>query len=154
MRFDYFHGNVPAQDQATLLAGANLPPPTFVPVASYAPVPDVPLWKDVSPRLGVAYDLFGNGKTAIKANLGRYVAGQSVAIANANNPVFTTLTSVSRTFTDTTATSFQTAIFCCRQPTASAGQLPIRISAKAIRRPTNMRTMSSTGLAIASTAGK
>jgi len=26
-------------------------------------------WTDVTPRMGVAYDLFGNGKTAIKLNL-------------------------------------------------------------------------------------
>jgi hypothetical protein len=30
-------------------------------------------WKDVSPRSGVAYDVFGNGKTALKASLNRYV---------------------------------------------------------------------------------
>jgi hypothetical protein len=106
LRLDYFHGNVPAQDEASLLAGQNLPAPSFVPVGSYAPVADVPLWKDLSPRMGVAFDLLGNGKTAIKANLGRYVAGQSVAIANANNPVFTTLTSVTRTFTDTNGNFF------------------------------------------------
>jgi hypothetical protein len=30
-------------------------------------------WKDVSPRGGVAYDVFGNGRTALKASLNRYV---------------------------------------------------------------------------------
>ena len=33
-------------------------------------------WKDVTPRLGAAYDLFGNGKTAIKLNLGKYLTAR------------------------------------------------------------------------------
>ena len=44
-------------------------------------------WKDISPRVGVAYDVFGNGRTAIKGSVARYVAGQQIAVANANNPV-------------------------------------------------------------------
>jgi hypothetical protein len=33
----------------------------------------VPGFNDISPRAGVAYDLFGNGKTGLKVNLGRYL---------------------------------------------------------------------------------
>ncbi len=43
-------------------------------------------WKDLSPRIGVSYDLFGNGKTAVKASFARYVNGEAVATAAANNP--------------------------------------------------------------------
>jgi hypothetical protein len=39
--------------------------------------PGVVGYNDISPRLGVAYDLFGNGKTAIKVNLGRYLDAAS-----------------------------------------------------------------------------
>jgi hypothetical protein len=44
-------------------------------------------WKDISPRVGVAVDLFGDGRTAVKASVARYVAGQQIAVANAANPV-------------------------------------------------------------------
>lgn len=44
-------------------------------------------WKDLSPRMGFSWDLFGNGRTAVKASLARYVAGQTVAVADAANPV-------------------------------------------------------------------
>ena len=44
-------------------------------------------WKDISPRVGFAMDVFGNGRTAIKASLARYVAGQQIAVANQVNPI-------------------------------------------------------------------
>jgi hypothetical protein len=44
-------------------------------------------WKDISPRVGFAMDVFGNGRTAVKASFARYVAGQQIAVANQVNPI-------------------------------------------------------------------
>ena len=33
----------------------------------------MPNYKNLNPRVSGTYDLFGNGKTAVKASLGRYV---------------------------------------------------------------------------------
>ena len=59
-------------------------------------------WKDISPRVGVAYDLFGNGRTAIKASVARYVNGEQIGTVNAagNNPVSTLGLTDRRTWTD------------------------------------------------------
>jgi len=43
-------------------------------------------WKDINPRVGLAYDLFGNGKTALKASVARYVNGEQIGTADASNP--------------------------------------------------------------------
>ena len=40
--------------------------------------------KDISPRVGVVYDVFGNGKTALRASANRYAAGYSVAYWEGN----------------------------------------------------------------------
>jgi hypothetical protein len=48
---------------------------------------EVQNWKDISPRVGFAMDVFGNGRTALKASAARYVAGQNVAVARQVNPV-------------------------------------------------------------------
>ena len=77
------------------------PPTGWVPERSFAEVTNVPSWKDWSPRFGAAYDLFGNGRTAFKVSIGRYVAKTGTAIASANNPIQTSVNSVTRTWTDT-----------------------------------------------------
>ena len=45
----------------------------------YDAVKNVPNWKDINPRVSVAYDLFGNGKTALKASASRGVEQNSIA---------------------------------------------------------------------------
>jgi hypothetical protein len=44
-------------------------------------------YNDITPRIGVAYDLFGNGKTALKVNVGKYLeAATADVIYSSNNP--------------------------------------------------------------------
>ena len=44
-------------------------------------------YKDITPRMGAAYDLFGSGRTALKVSLGKYLEGAGVTGTYANtNP--------------------------------------------------------------------
>jgi len=92
VRFDFHEAYVPAQTTAELL---------FVPAISYDAVERAPSWKDLSPRVGVAWDIFSTGRTVMRANWGRYVASESVASATANNPVNTRINTATRGWTDT-----------------------------------------------------
>jgi hypothetical protein len=91
LRFDYHNAYVPAQD---------IPALPFVGPKSYEEVPDVPSWKDLSPRVGIAWDITGGGRTVVRVNYGHYVASESTATATANNPVNTRINSATRTWTD------------------------------------------------------
>ena len=59
-------------------------------------------WDDVTARMGVAYDLFGNGKTALKFNMGKYmeafVASNSTSTSTR---LIRTTVSTTRVWTDT-----------------------------------------------------
>ena len=100
VRFDYFNGSVPAQDQAELLARFGSTTRPGCRSAASTAVKNVPNWKDLSPRLGGAYDLFGDGKTAIKAHWAGTWRGRRWRSPNANNPVNTSVTSATRTWND------------------------------------------------------
>jgi hypothetical protein len=93
LRFDSINASVPAQ---------QVPTGRFMPVArEFAPVHDVPAWRDLNPRLGASYDLFGNGRTALKVSLSRFVDTMGSGIADANNPIVTSVLSANRTWNDT-----------------------------------------------------
>src|SRR5439155_21775893 len=65
VRFEYFADSFPASS-----AG----PGPFVPNRNISfPALDWVSWKDVTPRLGVAYDVFGDGKTAVKVSLNKFM---------------------------------------------------------------------------------
>ena len=92
LRYDSLEGYVPPQ---------SLFDTQFLPGRDFPEVKHVPLWKDVNPRVGVAYDLFGDGRTALKGSLGRYVVVETNAIASAHRPINTVVNSVRRTWGDT-----------------------------------------------------
>jgi hypothetical protein len=52
-------------------------------------------YNDITPRVGVSYDLFGNGRTALKFNAGKYLeAATGDAIYSSNNPAARIITRI------------------------------------------------------------
>ncbi len=93
VRYDWYNSSVPAQDMPASTLGR--------PAASYAAIEDTVNWKDLTPRFGMAYDLQGDGKTAVKVSLNKYVAGQALGGLPANANAIQRLTnSASRTWAD------------------------------------------------------
>jgi hypothetical protein len=94
LRFDYLNIGFPDQH---LGAGGLVPNRNITfPASNYLG------WKDLSPRLGAVYDLFGNGKTALKGNLSRYVLAQRLTsdYTNFGNPVNAMANLVTRSWND------------------------------------------------------
>ena len=105
LRWDYFNSYVPPQtggfagEQDGYWEGVPASNDWIAP-RTFDQVDNVPNWKDFNPRLGLAYDLFGNGKTAVKMTLGRYTAKLGTEIAETANPFNTSINSASRSWTD------------------------------------------------------
>jgi Carboxypeptidase regulatory-like domain len=89
VRYDWERGNAPAQTAQSY----------FTPLISLPAKSNIPAWNDIEPRVGAAYDLFGNGKTAIKGAIGRYPVGDYTTTAIANTPANAIVTSATRNWT-------------------------------------------------------
>jgi hypothetical protein len=58
-------------------------------------------WKDVTYRTGLAYDIFGTGKTAVKFAFNKYLLGQTLnGLGSQPNPINTLVNSTTRNWTD------------------------------------------------------
>lgn len=81
LRFDKARSWFPPQQEG---------PARFLPTAIALPeTKGVDSYKDISPRFGAAYDVFGNGRTALKVNVGKYLEGAGIQLNYANpNPAF------------------------------------------------------------------
>ena len=79
-RFDHFRAGVPAQtNPASFFTPA-------VTIDGHSRTRRIGL--DWATRTGFAWDLFGNGKTAVKAFAGRFVAGHALSRTSQFNPIF------------------------------------------------------------------
>jgi hypothetical protein len=93
VRFDQVWVNYP---------GVTSPATRLLPARSYTEQNRVIDRKDLSPRLGLAWDVFGNGKTAVKVGLNRYVVSTNEEHNQAvsQHPAITTAAPATRNWTD------------------------------------------------------
>ena len=97
VRYDHASSFSPAEGNGTTQTSVFNPTPI-----SFERTAGVNAFNDISPRVGLAYDVFGTGKTAIKFNLGRYLApATNDTIYTQNSPANRFISSASRAWTDT-----------------------------------------------------
>jgi hypothetical protein len=94
-------------------------------------------FNDFTPRWGVAWDVFGTGKTSVKLNMGKYLSGASIAGIYADaNPASRTVNRYTRTWQDVDGDrvvdcdllnfAAQSTADICGGPTSVAGQDSVR----------------------------
>jgi hypothetical protein len=95
LRYDYLHMSYPE---------TRVGPGEFAPDRNIVfPAADGVRWHTFAPRSGLSYDVFGNGKTALKVSLNKYFAAQAVPGAFGRDlaPSSSIIASTNRTWTDT-----------------------------------------------------
>ncbi|MGH9254550.1 MAG: carboxypeptidase regulatory-like domain-containing protein [Vicinamibacterales bacterium] len=81
-----------------LIPESHLPAGPYVPARDFPEVKHSPRWENLSLRLGGAYDVFGDGRTAIKTALGQYPARNTGV--GVNLPVSNQATTTTRSWAD------------------------------------------------------
>ncbi len=87
LRWDYWDVYLPAQSSpdSPLCPVLGDEYPEFC-ARSFDAIPDIVTWSNIAPRLGIIYDVFADGRTALKANFSRYYNQAGNWIANYVNP--------------------------------------------------------------------
>jgi len=83
LRFDYNHASIPAFDELD-----KFEKPTGNKIAG---IPDVANWKQISPRIGINYQLTSDRKTLLRASFGRYTKGLIIGDIEGASPALSTL---------------------------------------------------------------
>jgi hypothetical protein len=92
VRYDFSHSFFPKQQ-----AGYT----RYVPNGFSIPFTEGAAVKDITPRMAVSYDLTGDGKTALKMTLGKYMAVTELGLfGEALNPTLRLATSTTRSWND------------------------------------------------------
>ena len=98
IRYDHFKNSFPEQ---------VLGPSFFTPTRNerFERIENIS-WHDITPKLGATYDVFGNGRTAVKATLNKYLLGYGTfafgenGLSSAPNPIFRLVNNATRTWHD------------------------------------------------------
>ncbi len=94
VRYDAFNAYAPATH-----SGAG----PWSPARDFPAAKDIVDWKDINPRVGMTYKLFGSDHTALKMNLGRFVPFESIGspVTFGNVPSNQVVLTATRTWRDT-----------------------------------------------------
>ncbi len=115
VRLDWNQSEIPAQDLAASTLGR--------PAAHFDAVPNANNYKDWTPRVAMAYDLSGDGKTAVKVSLNKYVAGLTAnGIGAGANPITRLTNSVNRNWTDAGAPNGNFVVNCNLSDPSAQGE--------------------------------
>lgn len=102
LRWDYVRQDIPAQDTSRFVDSptGSVGPGTWAPTRRWDAIPNAANWTDLSPRIGVAHDLSGDGRTALKGSVSRYLRVDTIGMSASRNPVNASVTSATRSWRD------------------------------------------------------
>ena len=93
LRYEYMRQYAPA---------VEIPAGVLNDARSLPEVNCTPCWHDISPRASISWDPFGDGKTAIKAAIGRYTAGGTIEMVQLLGPASAFVPNTTRAWNDNT----------------------------------------------------
>ena len=95
VRLDMTRQSVPPQDTSAYLDNepGSAVGGSWAPRRTYPGVRNAANWNDLNPRFGIAYDVFGDGRTALKGSFSRYLQINTVHMGQNLNPIISSINS-------------------------------------------------------------